>query len=393
MNPSLKNWLTEYYHHYQENKTELKLSDDISLDLYHYIRTSGILFGIPLNLQTEAPPLFDNWTYKEQYKVIFTDALFTIFDIHNKESNPQETFEKIENICEEITDFTGELENCINKYSVEKGNKILINNYNTNLWLPVLLTAFFYKLEDKIISNTYAIKYELCKILLSASISNHQIDKEEKVVFKRYINSADLKEEDEKNLLQKLKNKEHLEINIDILKQNKLLTYIAFDWALLIVLSDGIIDEKEYLYLQKLAALLDIDEKEMQEHLLFLQNNLDEIYQQLPYLHQKYNPFKIGKMISHNIHFLLKKNIGMIAQEIKESKELLQLLRKSVDTSLSAEEKEKIKNQTYDLLKTIPSLALFMAPGGSLLLPILLKILPPDLLYPSSFTNEKEKKE
>jgi len=79
----------------------------------------------------------------------------------------------------------------------------------------------------------------------------------------------------------------------------------------------------------------------------------------------------------------------MISQEIEESKELLYLLQRSTKQELNEKEKEKVKEQIYDILKTIPSLALFMAPGGSIILPILLKILPAKLLYPSSFTNEK----
>ncbi|MBP5582665.1 MAG: hypothetical protein J6X43_01765, partial [Bacteroidales bacterium] len=45
-----------------------------------------------------------------------------------------------------------------------------------------------------------------------------------------------------------------------------------------------------------------------------------------------------------------------------------------------------------DLLKTIPSLAIFMIPGGSIILPFLLKILPEEILMPSSFINKKNEK-
>jgi len=70
-----------------------------------------------------------------------------------------------------------------------------------------------------------------------------------------------------------------------------------------------------------------------------------------------------------------------------ESKELGELLWKAQNTQLTKEEKDKIKEQISDLLRTIPSLAIFMIPGGSFLLPILYKILPEDLLKPSSYRN------
>ena len=45
-----------------------------------------------------------------------------------------------------------------------------------------------------------------------------------------------------------------------------------------------------------------------------------------------------------------------------------------------------MRAQLIDLAKTIPALAIFAAPGGMLLLPILLKLLPFNLL-PSSFAD------
>ena len=45
-----------------------------------------------------------------------------------------------------------------------------------------------------------------------------------------------------------------------------------------------------------------------------------------------------------------------------------------------------MREQLLDLAKTIPALAIFAAPGGMLLLPILLKLLPFNLL-PSSFVD------
>jgi len=84
---------------------------------------------------------------------------------------------------------------------------------------------------------------------------------------------------------------------------------------------------------------------------------------------------------------MIKKNKAKIVREISESKELVELLLKAQNTHLSKEEKEKVKEQITDLLRTIPSLTIFMIPGGSLLLPVLYKILPEELFKPSSFRN------
>ncbi len=80
----------------------------------------------------------------------------------------------------------------------------------------------------------------------------------------------------------------------------------------------------------------------------------------------------------------VKKNLDRVMQEIRETKELYDLLIKATTTNLSEQEKQKVQDQLLDIAKTIPALAIFVLPGGGLLLPILIKILPFNLL-PSSF--------
>jgi hypothetical protein len=80
------------------------------------------------------------------------------------------------------------------------------------------------------------------------------------------------------------------------------------------------------------------------------------------------------------------KNKKRLANEIRESKELLSLLTKSTHKKLTSEEKKKVKEQLLDICKSIPTLAVFMLPGGALLLPLLIKLIP-DIL-PSSFRED-----
>ncbi|WP_347174979.1 LETM1 domain-containing protein [Polaribacter uvawellassae] len=80
------------------------------------------------------------------------------------------------------------------------------------------------------------------------------------------------------------------------------------------------------------------------------------------------------------------KNKKRLAKEIQESKELLSLLTKSTHKKLTSEEKGKVKKQLIDICKSIPALAVFMLPGGALLLPLLIKLIP-DIL-PSAFRED-----
>jgi hypothetical protein len=83
---------------------------------------------------------------------------------------------------------------------------------------------------------------------------------------------------------------------------------------------------------------------------------------------------------------LLHRNELRLYQELSQSKEALSLIKKSTHTSLSEEEKQKIKIQLLDICKAIPAFAIFMLPGGALLLPLLIKLIP-DIL-PSAFREE-----
>ena len=91
---------------------------------------------------------------------------------------------------------------------------------------------------------------------------------------------------------------------------------------------------------------------------------------------------------SEEIKELLQKNKKRLNKELQQSKEAVRLIKKSTKTSLSEEEKEIIKIQLLDISKAIPAFAVFMLPGGALLLPLLIKLIP-DIL-PSAFQEDVE---
>jgi hypothetical protein len=83
---------------------------------------------------------------------------------------------------------------------------------------------------------------------------------------------------------------------------------------------------------------------------------------------------------------LLNKNKTRFLKELEESREVVHLVQKSRKTALTEAEKTKVKEQLLDICKAIPSFALFMLPGGALLLPLLIKLIP-DIL-PSAFRED-----
>ncbi|BBM81739.1 LETM1 domain-containing protein [Candidatus Uabimicrobium amorphum] len=85
---------------------------------------------------------------------------------------------------------------------------------------------------------------------------------------------------------------------------------------------------------------------------------------------------------------LLRDNWKKIRQELSESNEMLMVLWKySNGHDLSTEEKKAAKEQLGDIVKAVPALGIFLLPGGMILLPLLAKALPWDLM-PSSFKEQ-----
>lgn len=90
-------------------------------------------------------------------------------------------------------------------------------------------------------------------------------------------------------------------------------------------------------------------------------------------------------MTKKEVTDLLEKNKNCLLQEIEESKELLFLLKESATRKLTDDEKFKVKEQLLDICKSIPAFTVFMLPGGALLLPILIKMIPN--ILPSAFRD------
>lgn len=89
--------------------------------------------------------------------------------------------------------------------------------------------------------------------------------------------------------------------------------------------------------------------------------------------------------ISVRIARIVFENMDALWKEIRETGDLAYLLaRRASGQRLTSDEQKRMREQLIDVVKAVPSLAVFTLPGGFILLPIVLKLLPFDL-RPSSF--------
>jgi hypothetical protein len=100
-------------------------------------------------------------------------------------------------------------------------------------------------------------------------------------------------------------------------------------------------------------------------------------------LADEWNDF--GERMVDRVATVVNENLDAIAVELRQTGELGTLLAKAAaGQPLDAVERRKVKEQLIDLAKAVPALAIFAAPGGMVLLPLLAKLLPFDVL-PSAF--------
>jgi hypothetical protein len=155
----------------------------------------------------------------------------------------------------------------------------------------------------------------------------------------------------------------------------------------LAALVDGRFEPGEVAFVERLAQAAQVDAGALAE----LEVEVAEFYRHnqeaLAALRLAEAPEGLPHALTTRLEEAIADNLARILQEIRETKELAELLAKaSVGGTLTSAEKSKVREQLLDLAKTIPALAIFAAPGGMLLLPILLKLLPFNLL-PSSFVD------
>ena len=125
------------------------------------------------------------------------------------------------------------------------------------------------------------------------------------------------------------------------------------------------------------------------ENIYRQQNNIDnfiiENKANIPFFNLKHPVQHFYNNLQEQVSTLIERNKNRLSKELSESKDLVVLLKKAAQQDLDFQEKKKVKKQLLDICKTVPSLTIFLLPGGAFLLPVLIKFIPK--LMPSSFNE------
>ena len=395
INPSANGWIDKYF---AEQKTAFDYNDVDSLSLYLNIRKTGFIYGHIISVNSNSQIYIDNWKPEEISKTALLSTLFDVFCFTSKTAIPEKFIEKAVSFYNEMNpkgfDFlnkilssssSSKLENIIDE-RVQTNKDIISKNFShivTNALLFVDVLAFRHYLSEGKISDKYLKRIEetimsLVSLALQIKTVKSQHDNLLIKLFEasvRYTKFSKIS----------VQNMEALPLDYFT---DELEKYYLLDLTGLTLWSDNVVENEEIYFLHKLAEAMKVPDSFIDVSVVSTNEFISTHKSKIQYFNYS-NPVKhFYEQTTNGVVLLINRNKKRLTKEISESKELMQLLAKSTNKDLSKDEKKKVKKQLLDICKSVPSLTIFLLPGGALLLPILIKFIPQ--LLPSAFNENLE---
>jgi hypothetical protein len=149
--------------------------------------------------------------------------------------------------------------------------------------------------------------------------------------------------------------------------------------AILTIWADKKVEQSELDFLKRFCAHLGFTEEDLENSLIAIEGFVLEYWDQLEYLQNKQDYNQVSEQFIKRVARIAERNKGRLMKEMQESEELVVLLRKARSNELTVEEKEKMRKDLIQILKSIPTFVIISLPQKFLTLPMLLKILPKNL--------------
>lgn len=410
--PGSKGWINKYFDLERRNEFSLEFSVPKGLTRKEYVHLrflrSGIVFGFPVK-RIFANELKDSkWTQNEKLKVLLFESLLLIYLMENSEEplDPEKFKASLlsfyaEHNASGLSKVFGlfmketpdeRLENILTQRLSVK-SKLIEGQYwlgylsNTFVYLDIVLYRNFLKNRKETLSNYNELANNALVAITMAAYSDDIITDQEKAMFKVFLSSANLKDSEERGAKLRFKHGASLADFSEIAKSNVLFRRFLIDITALTIFVNQERLPEEIQFFNEMCDFLDVPKKEVHNAMTMIENFVLQNSSQMSLLSSRSSYEKLYGSVSKRWIKVLSRNSDKLALELKESKELVQLIRKSTSDELSKEEKELVKSQFMDIVKSMPALAIFMLPGGALLLPLILKIIPD--LVPSAFRDNE----
>ncbi|QNJ98461.1 LETM1-related biofilm-associated protein [Constantimarinum furrinae] len=397
MNPSASDWIPKFLNHFGKEKLITPYNSEN--EFYCAMRTTGFVYGVSAAANVKEKVSSLQLTKEEFTKVnLFHTLLFTYTSLHEEEDISMAIpamvsfYKKLEKGKSgffkklSLTNSpTANLERILSARLQETNSSLKKNSTTLLTYALLYIDVFAFKNWLKTPSSVKQFAQDFENTVISCCIlalkSKKKKKKYDNLLIELFESSSEYLSEASSSKLPSVKAMGTLSA----------LTYLEkkylIDICAIAVWDDREMDEDEFDFLQQLVNTMGLQLEVLSESLQALKDFSEKHTQHIT-LFEYSNPVKqFYKQNASTVKLLILRNKNRLILELEESGELLVLLTHSTVRDLSPEEKNKVKEQLLDICKTIPSLTIFLLPGGAVLLPLLVKFIPK--LLPSAFNENR----
>ena len=386
MNPSASGWIKKLLNQVSEtmySQTETSV-------FYDQLKHAGFIYGSNIKVVLDIVKPFD-FTEEERCKI---NLLLTYYFIYKK-NQPNEDF--IDNLIRYYKTISDQKQSFFEElFGDKKPDSLLEKMIHKRIHI-----------DDNFISKSF--NYFLINAFLFVDVLGYQRFLKDETGIKAYVISLESaletivfsvidakseKSEYDHNLI-KLFEDSIRHKNSELPSYNDAVTFInapleklyVIDLVCMASWTDMVIDKEEREFLNRLKTDLSLNNENIAKSVDDINSFYNEHKEDVAFLSSKNLAQSFYDNSSKVVSKLIKRNSKRLIKELSESKEAMSLLAQSTQRNLSDDEQKKIQSQLLDIFKSIPSLAIFMLPGGMLLLPLFIKFIPK--LLPSAFDDNR----
>jgi hypothetical protein len=386
MNPSANGWIKKLL----KEVSETMYSQTETSKFYDKLKQAGFIYGSNVKVVLDIVKPFD-LSEEERCKI---NLLLTYYFIYKKEQPDEDFIDSLIRYYKSISDqkrsFFEEL------FGDKKSDNLLEGIIHKRIHI-----------DDNFISKSF--NYFLINALLFVDVLGYQRFLKVEKGIKDYVNMLESaletivfsvidakskKTEYDQNLIKlfegsiRHKNSELPSYNQAVAFINTTLEklYIV-DLVCMASWTDKVIDKEERDFLNRLKTDLSLKTENIIKSVDDINSFYEEHKEDVAFLSSKNLAQSFYNNSSKVVSKLITRNSKRLIKELSESKEAMTLLAQSTQRNLTDDEQKKIQSQLLDIFKSIPSLAIFMLPGGMLLLPLFVKFIPK--LLPSAFDDNR----
>ncbi|WP_445733481.1 LETM1-related biofilm-associated protein [Mariniflexile sp.] len=387
MNPSANGWIKKLLKELSKKDTVFNLTEDT---FYESLRACGFIYGS--NFEVVCHVILNKDLTEEE--LCKTNLCIALLYAHNNSNSEIPFIESAINFYTEINELktsfflgflgekksNGQLEKIIHK-RIQIDDNFITKNFkyfvvNALLYTDILAYQVYLKNQSISIDYIKNLEASIETIGLNALNSKETKNQYDESLIKLFESSIRYRSSKPITYQKAIKN-----IKTELEKLYML------DLACMATWTDKTIDKKEQRFLIQLGSDLNIERNIINLAI----NTVDEFFnahkEHIALLSSNNMVQSFYNNSSKMVKKLITRNSKRLYQELKDSKELMVLLTQSTKRDLTIEEQKKVHEQLFDIFKSIPSLAIFMLPGGALLLPLVVKFIPK--LLPSAFDENR----